>query len=163
MPKSVNKVILVGDVGKDPEIRYSQSGTPVANFSLATDERFKDRIGEWQERTEWHSIVAWQRLAEIVGSMSLKAPTCTSKASSRPQAGRIGSAGKGNTALKSSPASCCCSARGETAAATTRAQLTTRIMRASLPRAILCARSLRRRRSGIRSFTAERGLSSLWN
>lgn len=67
MPKSVNKVILVGNVGKDPEVRYSQSGTPVANFSLATNERFKDRDGEWQERTEWHSIVAWQRLAEIVG------------------------------------------------------------------------------------------------
>ena len=67
MPKSVNKVILVGNVGKDPEVRYSQSGTPVANFSLATNERFKDRNGEWQERTEWHSVVAWQRLAEIVG------------------------------------------------------------------------------------------------
>ena len=65
MPKSVNKVILVGNVGKDPEVRYSQSGTPVANFSLATNERFKDRNDEWQERTEWHSIVAWQRLAEI--------------------------------------------------------------------------------------------------
>ncbi len=67
MPKSVNKVILVGNVGKDPEVRYSQSGTPVANFSLATNERFKGRNDEWQERTEWHSIVAWQRLAEIVG------------------------------------------------------------------------------------------------
>ena len=66
MPKSVNKVILVGNVGKDPEVRYSQSGTPVANFSLATNERFKDRNDEWQEKTEWHSIVAWQRLAEIV-------------------------------------------------------------------------------------------------
>jgi single-strand DNA-binding protein len=67
MPKSVNKVILVGNVGKDPEVRYSPSGTPVAKFSLATNERFKDRNDEWQERTEWHSIVAWQRLAEIVG------------------------------------------------------------------------------------------------
>jgi single-strand DNA-binding protein len=67
MPKSANQVILVGNVGKDPEVRYSQSGTPVANFSLAPDERFKDRNDEWQERTEWHNIVAWQRLAEIVG------------------------------------------------------------------------------------------------
>jgi len=67
MPKSVNKVILVGNVGKDPEVRYSQSGSPVANFSLATNERFKGRNDEWQERTEWHNIVAWQRLAEIVG------------------------------------------------------------------------------------------------
>ena len=72
MPKSVNKVILVGNVGKDPEVRYSQSGTPVANFSLATNERFKDRNDEWQERTEWHNIVAWQRLAEIVGEYVAK-------------------------------------------------------------------------------------------
>ncbi len=72
MPKSINKVILVGNVGKDPEVRYSQSGTPVANFSLATNERFKDRGGEWQDRTEWHNIVAWQRLAEIVGEYVAK-------------------------------------------------------------------------------------------
>ena len=72
MPRSVNKVILVGNVGKDPEVRYPQSGTPVANFSLATNERFKDRHDEWQERTEWHSIVAWQRLAEIVGEYVAK-------------------------------------------------------------------------------------------
>jgi single-strand DNA-binding protein len=70
MPNSV-KVILVWNVGKDPEVRYSQSGTPVANFSLATNERFKDR-NEWQERTEWHNIVAWQRLAEIVGEYVAK-------------------------------------------------------------------------------------------
>lgn len=67
MPKSVNKVILLGNLGKDPEIKYTPSGTPVAKFSLATNERFKDKSGEWQERTEWHNIVAWQRLAEIVG------------------------------------------------------------------------------------------------
>jgi single-strand DNA-binding protein len=72
MPRSVNKVILVGNVGRDPEVRYSQSGTPVANFSLATNERFKGRNDEWQERTEWHSIVAWQRLAEIVGEYVAK-------------------------------------------------------------------------------------------
>jgi single-strand DNA-binding protein len=72
MPKSINKVILVGNVGKDPEVRYSQSGTPVANLSLATNERFKDRNDEWQERTEWHSIVAWQRLAEIIGEYVAK-------------------------------------------------------------------------------------------
>ena len=67
MPRSVNKVILVGNVGKDPEVKYSPSGTPIAKFSLATNEKFKDRGGEWQERVEWHNIVAWQRLAEIVG------------------------------------------------------------------------------------------------
>ena len=67
MPKSVNKVILVGNVGKDPEMKYSRRGTPVAKFSMATNERFKDRSGEWQDRVEWHNVVAWQRLAEIVG------------------------------------------------------------------------------------------------
>jgi single-strand DNA-binding protein len=67
MAKSVNKVILVGNVGKDPDIKYTPSGTPVAKLSLATNERYKDKSGEWQERTEWHSIIAWQRLAEIVG------------------------------------------------------------------------------------------------
>src|ERR1700687_4593589 len=132
MPKSINKVILVGNVGKDPEVRYSKSGTPVANFSLATNERFKDRNDEWQERTEWHSIVAWQRLAEIVGEYVAKGSKCTSKVSSRRQAGRIGRAGKGNTALKSSPATCSCSARGKTAAATTNVRRTT-TMRTSLP------------------------------
>jgi len=68
----MNKVILVGNVGKDPDVRYSPSGTPVAKFSPATNERFKDRNDEWQERTEWHSIVAWQRLAEIIGEYVAK-------------------------------------------------------------------------------------------
>ncbi len=72
MPKSVNKVILVGNVGKDPEIKYTPSGIPVGKFSLATNERFKDKNGEFQERTEWHNIVAWQRLAEIVGEYVAK-------------------------------------------------------------------------------------------
>jgi single-strand DNA-binding protein len=72
MPKSVNKVILVGNVGQDPEVKYKPSGTPVAKLSLATNERFKDRNDEWQERTEWHSIIAWQRLAEIVGEYVTK-------------------------------------------------------------------------------------------
>jgi single-strand DNA-binding protein len=67
MPKSVNKVILIGNLGKDPEVKYTPSGTAFAKFSLATNERFKDKSGEWQDRTEWHNIVAWQRLAEIVG------------------------------------------------------------------------------------------------
>ncbi len=67
MAKSVNKVILVGNLGKDPEVKYTPNGVPVAKFSLATNERFKDKSGEWQDRTEWHNIVVWQRLAEIVG------------------------------------------------------------------------------------------------
>ncbi|MGZ4808750.1 MAG: single-stranded DNA-binding protein [Thermoanaerobaculia bacterium] len=63
----INKVILVGRLGKDPEIRSTPSGTSVARFSLATDEKFTDRNGEKQERTEWHNIVAWGKLAEICG------------------------------------------------------------------------------------------------
>lgn len=64
---SVNKVILVGNLGKDPELRYTPSGAAVATFSLATSERYKDRNGEMQEKTEWHNIVTWRNLAEICG------------------------------------------------------------------------------------------------
>jgi len=67
MAGTVNKVILVGRLGKDPELRSIPSGTSVAKFSLATDERFTDKSGEKQERTEWHNIVAWGKLAEICG------------------------------------------------------------------------------------------------
>jgi single-strand DNA-binding protein len=62
---SVNKVILVGRLGKDPETRYTGAGQAVCNFSLATNESFKDRNGERQERTEWHRIVAWGKKAEF--------------------------------------------------------------------------------------------------
>jgi single-strand DNA-binding protein len=65
--KSVNKVILLGNLGKDPEVKYTPAGMPIAKFSIATNERFKDKDGQWQDRTEWHNIVAFQRLAEIVG------------------------------------------------------------------------------------------------
>ncbi len=65
MAKSVNKVILIGNLGKDPELKHTSGGTAVANFTLATNERFKDKEGNWQDRTEWHTIVLWQRLAEI--------------------------------------------------------------------------------------------------
>lgn len=64
---SVNKVILVGNLGKDPELRYTPSGAAVASFSLATTERYKDKSGEYQEKTEWHNIIAWRQLAEICG------------------------------------------------------------------------------------------------
>jgi single-strand DNA-binding protein len=66
MAKSVNKVILLGNVGKDPEIRSTGGGTMVANFTLATSDRFQDAQGNWQERTEWHNLVAFKRTAEIV-------------------------------------------------------------------------------------------------
>jgi single-strand DNA-binding protein len=66
MAKSINKATLIGNVGKDPEVKFLPSGAAVANFTLATSERFKDKGGEFQERTEWHNLVAFQRLAEIV-------------------------------------------------------------------------------------------------
>lgn len=69
---SVNKVILVGRLGKDPEVRYTPSGASVANFSLATDETWKDKNGEKQQRTEWHNIVVWGKLAEICGQYLTK-------------------------------------------------------------------------------------------
>ncbi len=65
MARSVNKVILIGHLGKDPEIRYTGSNIPVASFTIATNERYKDKDGNWADRTEWHNIVAWQRTAEI--------------------------------------------------------------------------------------------------
>src|SRR5580765_1732681 len=66
MAKSVNKVILVGRLGRDPEMKYTASGTPFCRFSMATDDAWTDKgSGEKQERTEWHSIVVWDRLAEI--------------------------------------------------------------------------------------------------
>lgn len=60
----VNKVILIGRLGRDPEMRYTPAGDPVCNFTLATDEVYRDRSGERQRRTEWHRIVAWRKLAE---------------------------------------------------------------------------------------------------
>jgi len=64
---SVNKVILVGNLGKDPEVRYTQTGSAVANFSIATSEQWNDRDGKKQERTEWHNIVVWGKTAEHCG------------------------------------------------------------------------------------------------
>ncbi len=64
---SINKVILIGNLGQDPELKYLQSGDAVCNFSIATTESWKDRDGNQQDRTEWHNIVAYKRLAEICG------------------------------------------------------------------------------------------------
>ena len=67
MAGSVNKVILVGNLGRDPEVRYSQDGNKIVNMSLATSESWTDRSsGERREKTEWHRIVAWRKLAEII-------------------------------------------------------------------------------------------------
>ncbi len=64
---SVNKVILIGHLGKDPEVRYMPNGEAVANITLATSENWKDKSGEKQEKTEWHNVVFYRRLAEVVG------------------------------------------------------------------------------------------------
>ena len=72
MSGSVNKVILLGRLGKDPEVKYTQAGTAVARFSIATDETWKDKAGEKQQRTEWHNVVAWRKLADICGQYLTK-------------------------------------------------------------------------------------------
>jgi len=64
---SLNKAILIGSLGRDPEVRYMPNGEAVANFSIATSESWKDKSGAKQERTEWHNIVAYRKLAEIIG------------------------------------------------------------------------------------------------
>jgi single-strand DNA-binding protein len=64
---SLNKILLIGRLGRDPEVKYTSSGSAVAKFSIATDESYKDRNGEQQKHTEWHNIVAWNKLAEICG------------------------------------------------------------------------------------------------
>ena len=69
---SVNKVILIGNLGKDPEVRFTQTGSAVANFSIATSEQWNDRDGKRQERTEWHNIVVWGKQAETCGQYLAK-------------------------------------------------------------------------------------------
>lgn len=65
MARGVNKVILIGNLGQDPELRYTGSGTAVCNLRIATNESYKDREGNLVDKTEWHNVVAWDRLAEI--------------------------------------------------------------------------------------------------
>jgi len=67
MAGSVNKAIVIGNLGKDPEVRFTPGGQAVANFSVATNESWKDKNGQTQERTEWHRIVVWGKLAELCG------------------------------------------------------------------------------------------------
>ncbi|MFM2133137.1 MAG: single-stranded DNA-binding protein [Candidatus Kapaibacterium sp.] len=66
MSRSLNKVMLIGNVGKDPDVNFTASGIPVAQFRLATTESRKDKDGQYQEHTEWHTIIAWRGLAEII-------------------------------------------------------------------------------------------------
>jgi len=72
---SLNKVMLIGNLGKDPEVRYTASGQAVASFNLATSEKFKNKSGDWEERTEWHRVTLWARLAEIAGEYLSKGKT----------------------------------------------------------------------------------------
>src|SRR3989338_1068547 len=69
---SVNKVILIGRLGQNPEVRYTPSGAAVANFSVATNENWTDKSGQKQERTEWHRVVVWGKLAELCGQYLAK-------------------------------------------------------------------------------------------
>ena len=73
---SINKVILIGNLGQDPELRYTQNGKAVASFSLATTDRFSSRDGDRQERTEWHRIVTWERTAENCARFLSKGRSC---------------------------------------------------------------------------------------
>lgn len=73
---SMNRVILIGNLGKDPELKHASSGTPVCRFSLATNERFKNKAGGPEQRTEWHSIVCFGRLAEVCGKYLAKGKLC---------------------------------------------------------------------------------------
>jgi single-strand DNA-binding protein len=73
---SLNKVMLIGNLGKDPELRYTASGQAVTGFSLATSEKFKDKTsGEWVDRTEWHKVTLWGKLAELAGEYLSKGKT----------------------------------------------------------------------------------------
>jgi single-strand DNA-binding protein len=75
MARGVNRVTLMGNLGKDPEVKYTQGGMAVAIFSLATTERAKDKDGNWQDRTEWHNIKAFGRTAEVAGEYLKKGRT----------------------------------------------------------------------------------------
>src|SRR5471030_685849 len=72
---SVNTVIILGNLGKDPEVRFTTSGAAVASFNVATSERFKNKAGDFEEKTEWHKVVLWNKLAEIARDFLSKGKT----------------------------------------------------------------------------------------
>ncbi len=72
----INKVILIGNLGQDPELKHTQSGQAVANFSIATSESWKDKEGQKQEKTEWHRVVVWGKLAELCAKYLAKGRSC---------------------------------------------------------------------------------------
>lgn len=67
MPKSLNVAMLIGNLGKKPEVKYTTSGTAVATFSMATTSSYKNKAGDWEDKTDWHNVTCWARLAEIAG------------------------------------------------------------------------------------------------
>ena len=77
--KGVNKVILVGNLGKDPELKFTPQGSAVAKFPLATTRSFKGKDGQWQDQTDWHNVVVWEGLAKIAGDYLKKAAKSISK------------------------------------------------------------------------------------
>jgi len=89
MAASVNKVILIGNIGKDPEVRYMTSGDPVATVSLATTDTWKDKEGAKQERTEWHRVVFFGKLAQIVADYVKKGMSIYVEGALRTVNGRI--------------------------------------------------------------------------
>ena len=137
---SVNKVILIGNLGKDPEVRFTPGGQAVANFSIATSDSWTDKSGQKQERTEWHRIVVWGKLAEISGEYLKKGRQSTSRVACRRASGRTRTAPR-STPPRSSPRRCRCSAaaRAWAAAGTTPAM-------AAVAAAAVAATSVRRRR-----------------
>ena len=98
----VNKVILLGNLGKDPELRFTSSQLPVCTFSLATGERRKDSSGNWADHTEWHTIVAFGKTAELAGNYLKKGRQVSLTDVSRPASGRIRRA-RTDTPLRLSP------------------------------------------------------------
>ena len=72
MAEGLNKVMLIGNLGQDPELRYTQSGTAVLNLRLATNQRWKDQSGEWKDRTEWHSVIVWAKRGEALNKILSK-------------------------------------------------------------------------------------------
>lgn len=83
---SLNKVILIGRLGRDPEVRYMPNGEAVANFSIATSESWNDRNGQRVDRTEWHNITMYRRLAEIAGKwLEKRQPSLLRRSHSKPQ------------------------------------------------------------------------------
>ena len=107
--QGINKVILIGTMGRDPEMQYSASGTAVCTISVATSESWKDKSGEKVEKTEWHRVVAFQKLAEIMGKYLVRALLSISRANCRPGSGRIRMA-MTVTRPRSLPGICRCSA-----------------------------------------------------